>query len=409
MNTKPQEITDLEKITGKELLEVDDNTYSDISFLEKMTNLKILKLHTRAKDLSVLKELKNLEKLELGTPLSEYYPDMSAIQDLIKIKHLKINYFLSNTSFINKNNSYNYLGLWLSGSNIEGLSNFNYLNNLKELDLWIDNDVDINLTDYLDNIESVSLYIGKNQVKNINFLGKMRGLKKLSITGTYNSELDISFIENLLELEELSLRQNCINDISPISQLNKLTYLVLYNNELVDISPISYLQKLTYLNLSSNKIIDASSLSKIVELKYLNLKFNDIENIDFVVELPRLEYLDLHRNRVSNIDFIRKIKRDSKLKIDLSINSISDLSPLLECDCLDKLVINLRSNDIESRKYFDILLNNSNYNINLSGNKAFKSNQENNDWNRDSFYALTDGQYGDYDEDYGGYSNLDFD
>jgi Leucine-rich repeat (LRR) protein len=63
---------------------------------------------------------------------------------------------------------------------------------------------------------------------------------------------DISFLRDLLILNDLNLETNFISDISPLSKLFRLKIIILFENQITDISPLRNLIGLEYLDLVHN-------------------------------------------------------------------------------------------------------------------------------------------------------------
>ena len=143
-------------------------------------------------------------------------------------------------------------------------------------------------------------------------------LKKINLA--YKVIKDISGIEQLVGLNELTLKTNWISDLSPLASMTHLTWLhigdqnkflsdisplaLLTNleelrapeNEISDLSPLVNLTKLHRLDLAENKITDVSLLASLTNLTYLNLKNNEITDISPLVSLTKLTELFLHNN-----------------------------------------------------------------------------------------------------------------
>lgn len=157
--------------------------------------------------------------------------------------------------------------------------------------------------------------------------GTVIGLKLDLITLT-----DLSFLNNLTNLKQLTLRGNQVKDLSPLKNLKKLKYLeisdnniagnsstlilpkklsclILRNDNITDISFLNKTKYLTELDLSHNKITDVSCIKSLSHLKRLHLGFNRIVTFPGEIAfLAKLEYLDLEGNTLSGIpdDVVRK-------------------------------------------------------------------------------------------------------
>lgn len=208
---------------------------------------------------------------------------------------------------------------------------------LSEIDIHIENDEDIielskmtqikkleismyynypELTPLTNLINLKELKIGDGGVGislDISVLEEIKNLEKLTISVRILP--DISSIAKLTNIKELSFIGTGLSDISPLAELNNIEYLVIASgnrsiNSLVDISPLANLDKLTYLRLNNNEITDISSLSGLTNLTYLNLSNNPIEDIFLLKGLKNVENLIIggyYPIELSNLEEIKKI------------------------------------------------------------------------------------------------------
>ncbi|WP_051542200.1 DUF5050 domain-containing protein [Clostridium lundense] len=109
---------------------------------------------------------------------------------------------------------------------------------------------------------------------------------------------DISGIENLINLQILSLHINEISDISPLKELTNLQRLGLGENKISDISPLKGLTNLQRLNLCNNRINDISELKNLTNLQELNLEGNSMSDISALKGLTNLQNLYLNYNYI---------------------------------------------------------------------------------------------------------------
>lgn len=110
----------------------------------------------------------------------------------------------------------------------------------------------------------------------------------------FNQISDISPLQNLTYLVDLSLTANEISDISYLSALTNLTVLDLWGNQVYDISPLGNLSNLRALYLWGNTFTDISGLAGLDNLLFFamgdNLSFNgDISPISSFTSLEWLE------------------------------------------------------------------------------------------------------------------------
>lgn len=139
---------------------------------------------------------------------------------------------------------------------------------------------------------------------------------------------DLSFLNNLKDLENLDLSFNKIANISPLKRLIRLKSLWLSTNELCDKLADSFIGSLSRYVLGDRKS-EMNSLSNLEELELLDLSHNDISNISFISSLSNLTILNISKNKVIDLSPLENLKNINLL--DLSDNNIKDLRPILDC------------------------------------------------------------------------------
>ncbi|MBC7766301.1 MAG: tetratricopeptide repeat protein [Hyphomonadaceae bacterium] len=115
----------------------------------------------------------------------------------------------------------------------------------------------------LSNLQSLSL--SYNQISDITPLSKLAHLQTLNIRRNYVT--DISSINTLQSLENLYFDYNCVNDISSLEPLTHLQALTFAENQVMDIQAISALKDLQTLNVRGNAIMDIKPLASLTKLK----------------------------------------------------------------------------------------------------------------------------------------------
>ncbi len=137
-------------------------------------------------------------------------------------------------------------------------------------------------------------------------------------------------IENMAELEDLSLRGSSIEDLTPLSKLENLTEVELDGNNVKSIAPLQNLKRLRDLSVSYNK----------------ELSFADIEG-----GFESLVWLTHDHSGTVSIKGLEKLRNNKKLKnISLINNKIEDASPLKDFVYLENLYI--QKNRIRSAEPF---------------------------------------------------------
>ncbi|MFC1718547.1 leucine-rich repeat domain-containing protein [Candidatus Poribacteria bacterium] len=240
-------LTGMEYCITLNLLNLNDNTISDISPLANLTNLSYLSIwKNQIDDISPLTNLTNLEHLDFGWGGGNQISDISPLAGLTKLTLLNLN---DNTI-----------------SDISPLAN---LTNLSYLSIW------------------------KNQIDDISPLTNLTNLEHLDFGwGGGNQISDISPLAGLTKLTLLNLNDNTISDISPLANLTNLSYLSIWKNQIDDISPLTNLTKLSYLNLGNNLINDMGALvsnSGLGESDGVDLRHNRLNAAAYTTHIPSLQ------------------------------------------------------------------------------------------------------------------------
>ncbi|AMN30631.1 leucine-rich repeat domain-containing protein (plasmid) [Clostridium perfringens] len=245
---------------------------SNISGLEYCTNLKFLNIsnHREAdknkyndiKDISVLKNLKKLEVLNM---------ENNKISDLTPISNLE-----------------NLIQIDASGNNINNISEISKLKNLTKLFLY-----DNNITD-------------------ISAIKNLKNLKILSLSNNCISTL--APLKDLKQLQSLDASNNRITDLEPLKDLYKLSVLTLNNNEIESLMPLKNCSKIFSLELKNNRIKDISPLKELNNLFLIYLNGNMISNISTLLDKSVKAYIGNQTISVKNL------KSNNSLKIDIPVD-----------------------------------------------------------------------------------------
>ena len=125
------------------------------------------------------------------------------------------------------------------------------------------------------------LYLGgRNRITDLSPLANLTSLTHLHLWHRRVegmppvTNLDISPLSGLINLEDLVLERSGISDISPLAELINLDELSLIDNDISDISPLTGLKKLRALYLSHNHIVDFSPLAGLTNLETLHIDNN---------------------------------------------------------------------------------------------------------------------------------------
>lgn len=281
--------------------------YNFNSFFSKLKQLKKLRLaHTLIKNFAFLRNLTELEELDLSDNTDYPYSKDLVINDIVGENKTLSKLFQHRHDF----------------------SFLSALKKLKVLDVS-NNKLEDTITSfliYLYNSQKLeSLALSSNKIPKITpiIFKKINQLQSLNL---YNNELeDISFLIHLTSLQKLDLSHNKFKDISPLVRLTNLRELNLGNNDIDDYSYLQELKQLESLTLSANFIKDISFLENLTNLKYLNINYNQIKDISPLKNLKKLESLGFYGNKVQNIDILKNLENLNS--VNLSFNAL-DYPPI---------------------------------------------------------------------------------
>lgn len=155
--------------------------------------------------------------------------------------------------------------------------------------------------EYCDDISFVSTmpanhpkfyYVSLYSCENISSLSSITDIKEL---GVYQCNENLSFIENLTNLEKLTIQENSfIKDVSFLSSCTKIEKLSIdlcfYLEDISALSNLSNLEELTIIEYDGN-ISDISCLTNLSNLKILHLNCKYVEDITALSNLTNLETL----------------------------------------------------------------------------------------------------------------------
>lgn len=166
-----------------------------------------------------------------------------------------------------------------------------------------------------------SISIGDEKIK--------KNAETVEITADLLTDGDIEKLSQLKNLKELSI-QACFlddNDVKVIGTMTGLEKLSLVGNtDIKDITPLSNLSNLTFLNLELTGVEDVSVVKDLSKLEVFYM--NNLENLDettIKVPMGLIEFY-CNNNGLTNIEFLRE--NIALNKVELSGNSITDISPL---------------------------------------------------------------------------------
>jgi Leucine-rich repeat (LRR) protein len=183
-----------------------------------------------------------------------------------------------------------------------------------------------------------------NKLKSlVPFEAGMPNLTKLDIGGT--NSFDATPLQHLTSLTDLDVSSNSLSDLSPISHL-PLKRLNFDSNLIDDISFIENMVTLEDVVCSRNMISDLSSMRHLKYLIKLDVSKNFIPDITHLKECRvTLRHLNVSCNLIDDIKVLKDFHNLNRL--DAYNNKISDISPLYEL--LTLIQDNLTKNPVSGK------------------------------------------------------------
>ncbi|MGN4821596.1 NEAT domain-containing protein [Bacillus cereus group sp. MYBK139-2] len=124
-------------------------------------------------------------------------------------------------------------------------------------------------------------------------------IKKLEILKEKGKEIkDITGLQYMTNLEDLTLEGVGLKNIEFISNLKQLNAVNISHNQIEDTTPLSTLKNLQWLNLSDNRIKDVSVLGSMLDLLSLKLAGNEIRDVRPLIQLGQWGTIDVRRQKV---------------------------------------------------------------------------------------------------------------
>lgn len=153
--------------------------------------------------------------------------------------------------------------------------------------------------------------------------------------------------DQLVEIQELRIRDRNIENLEGIEHLTSLVSLDLRDNHIEDISPLADLSEMIDLNLRGNQVSDIEVLSNLVTIRDLNLRENQIKDISALSELKELRDLNIRYNDVTNIEALENLDY-LRERLYLEGNPITNYSPIMN------YIDEIENHDISEDDYEDI-------------------------------------------------------
>ncbi|MDE7254232.1 MAG: hypothetical protein K2O32_15005 [Acetatifactor sp.] len=252
----------------------------------------------------------------------------------------------------------------------EDIIHIGQLSHLKHLKISVDdNEIDLSPLGNLSELESLDIHISCLRSPDLSFMQRLTQLKELSVTVGYEVDLspigsltglkqltlnsyglnsdDLSFLKNLNELTEVFIgKWDDIKDLSYFQDMPRLKSLWISYVGDVDLYCLSELKNLETLHITGEHIRNIDGLGNLINIKELYLTDNstdamygETEPLDLqpLTNLTQLERIGLADIYLEDIEPLASLK--SLYSIDLINTKVEDISSLAGLESLDKLYI----------------------------------------------------------------------
>ncbi len=194
--------------------------------------------------------------------------------------------------------------------------------------------------------------ISSYNTKDFSKLAENTKLTRFAIEDTKSIAVDISFIKDFKDLEELYI-DGMKKGVECVKELSKLKRLTFRGIKLPNIDCIANLNELKELNLRYGSYKDLSAISNLRQLKSLEIsRVRQIPNYDFLKSLTSLERIEFEgMSQLEQIPDLSGLNSLKVIKIDNN-SKLKDITAVLSAPKLEALLIwfpeNFKANDRRS-------------------------------------------------------------
>jgi Leucine-rich repeat (LRR) protein len=172
--------------------------------------------------------------------------------------------------------------------------------------------------------ECVQVTISASDVSDLSELRQLKNLRKLFITQTpftLRSDLDVSPLASLINLDTLNLNNSRVGNVEPLSGLTKLVTLNIGSSLVKDISPLKGLRLLKSLDVRDSQVTDVSMLSENASLEELNVDGKQVATmggLNQIISLMVISYTPFNSAAIGMLSNLKTLNIWGPPVIDLS-------------------------------------------------------------------------------------------
>jgi len=199
---------------------------------------------------------------------------------------------------------------------------------------------DLDFLTGMNDLESLIFFMQPKQIEDISPLKGKAKLKTLRLYGGAGQDgiSDISVLEELTELEDLSLYMTKVEDLSPISGLTKLKRLDLYGIPATDMSPVENLTELRYIWIYATKFEDYSPLANLTKLEEFRAGISKLDTLEYLESMPKLKIVSMLREDIQDFSPLAKCPELTEVNLE-AVKGVIDLSVFAEHKKLKNLFV----------------------------------------------------------------------
>lgn len=327
-NLSDQSLDNLGKLTSLVAINISRNKLTDISFVAKMPQLRVLKFKNNlVSDISPLKANQELIDLYAGNNLIETV-NFQSLSDYLELIDLRKN-FISSIEGLEKFE--NLLEIYLADNPIDDISPLNNLSTQYTIMLDLSN---IGMSDFrnLNTPQTIDLFLNSNNITSISHLPKIENTINLHLENNKIRHLD-GVKASFPNLKGLNIRGNPIRTLEGMYK-DQLTYLDISYTSLENTNELDSYTKLNSLGVAG---LGLRSLNPLIGRRLLSLNASNNTIVDITAlkgSSPWLRELNLSNNRIESVAAIKDaIMLKDQNKFDLSNNPLGNVIDKSESNC----------------------------------------------------------------------------
>lgn len=283
----------LTRFTRLKYLDISNNLFANLDFLQSLTELEVLKANNLPIDqIFVMQSLARLRKLELQKLITL---DLQPLAGLRNLQYLN----LEGTPI----EDIQAVRLWKENPDLlviyrtEGLQSWwRELPDAYKAHFERQLGEDPSPEDLHAFTQNSILELSGVEIDDLTALKVFYGLEKLTLTNT--SVMDVSALSNMEALASLSITNGPFADLESLQGLGQLRALSIANTPVDDLDGITALKNLEKLDCSGTQIKNIKELRDLKALKYLDISNTKAWQLHWLFEHPKFEELICYNSRV---------------------------------------------------------------------------------------------------------------